>query len=324
MLFSFIIHLQKQYPDARKETRLPRNIKHRISYAKVETWYINESWYCLQWHNAKHTLLYSIELDAREKLHLPVEIQQPDIHWQYALQGGYNLVKVPKVKTVLQCGQKHMIRGEHGQFTVEVHAGRHSIVGFNVASSWLTRYPEELNIAAQHMPGMLLPDKLYQSEPTPISEQELAELHYLLGLAPSKHIKQDSQIYLPITNLVDLHQEDSDSLLSPIHKKVLAVQHYIQKRISSDQAVPPIVEIAELFGISNSHLSRAHTSIHGSTIQAYIQDQKLERAVALLRMKMPIKDIAHKLGYSDGSAFRKAFVRKFGICPSEFTPPPIE
>lgn len=324
MLLSFIIHLQERYPNARKETRLPKNINHRIPYAQVETYYIDASWYCLQWHNAKHAFIYSIEVNTKEKLYLPVEILHPDIHWQYALRGGYEVVGHNKTTTVLQMGQKHMIRGERGKFEVEVALGQHWIVGFNVASNWLTRYPADLNIAVHDFPYMLLQDKLYQSEQTRISDHERAEIYHLLGLAPSKHIKQDSQIYMPITNLIDLRQMTSDSLLTPIHKKVLAVQYYIRQRIDSDQPIPPIREIANLFGINNEYLSRSHKAIHGSSIQAYIQHQKLERSVVLLQLKMPIKDIAHKTGYSDSSAFRKAFVSRYGVSPSRYTAPPIK
>lgn len=319
MIPGFMIHLGAIYSAIAKSNKLPKEVSYRIPYAQVDSWYKDRyNWCCMQWHNAKHVYLYSIELQLSERTRIAVDINHPDTHWQYALQGGYSLVGPDGAIPVLEEGCKHLLRGAPGHLQVDVDAGRHWIVGFHVAASWLGRYPEELAIDEQHISRELQHGILYQSAPTAISELDRAELYYLLGLGPSRHILQDSQIYLPISKLVEQMQTPDDTALSPVQNKVQAVRYYITQLIDTDQAIPSISALADRFGIDKNYLGRRHQLLHGESLATYIFDQKQDRALVLLAKKKPISDISHLLGYSHSSAFRKAFIKKHGICPSEY------
>lgn len=56
-----------------------------------------------------------------------------------------------------------------------------------------------------------------------------------------------------------------------------------------------------------------------SSYQIILSDVKSERAANLLcNTKLPIEEIANRVGFSDGANFRRAFVKWTGVPPSEF------
>ncbi|MCY4779644.1 helix-turn-helix transcriptional regulator [Sphingobacterium sp. UT-1RO-CII-1] len=93
---------------------------------------------------------------------------------------------------------------------------------------------------------------------------------------------------------------------------------YIRRCIKNDQPVPPIGTIAEQFCIDKDYLARRYRSLQGSTLLEYINRVKQERALELLEQKIAIKDIAHRLGYSDLSSFSRAFKAAHGLSPSQY------
>ena len=319
MIPSFILHLGAINPAIQKSNRLPREISYRIPYAQADSWYGDKNnWSCIQWYNAKHVYLYSIELQTTERRRISVDINHPDIHWQYALKGGYSIPDLHGPVPVLQEGYKQMLRGAPGHLEVEVDKGRHWVVGFNVAASWLGRYPDDLFIGEQYIAREVECDILYQSIPIPITDLDRAELYYLLGLSPSQHILQDSQIYLPISKLVEQMQTLDDATLSPIQNKVQAVKHYIQQCIATNEQVPAISTLADTFCTDKNYLSRMYRSVEKESLAYAIYRLKQERAAELLLKKIPISSIAEQLGYSDSAAFRKAFKKYHKVYPSSY------
>lgn len=318
MIPSFIIHFNKILPYFKEEGKRPKNVSQYVAYATSHTWHDEESWCNIQFFNGKHIYLYSIEIETTKKLHIPVEIILPDTHWQFAMKGGYGLPTAKGTTPILAQGQKHLIRGTNNKFDVEISEGTHWLVGFNIAGSWLGRYPDELPLDDYYMAHEVGHNMLYQSEPLPINDFDLAEIYYMLGLAPSKHILQDSQVYLPVTKLVDHIHSNEKSRLTPLETKVAAIEHYIRQCIQNDQYVPAISTIAAQFGIDKDYLGRLYHSLRGTSLNSYINTLKQERAVELLFLKKTTTKIAYILGYSDVSSFSRAFKAMYGVSPSQY------
>ena len=58
---------------------------------------------------------------------------------------------------------------------------------------------------------------------------------------------------------------------------------------------------------------------YGITVNTYITEARLERAIYLLiEGNMNINEIAAETGFSDQSYFSKVFLSKYGISPSEY------
>lgn len=71
--------------------------------------------------------------------------------------------------------------------------------------------------------------------------------------------------------------------------------------------------------ISPGHLSRLLRERYGVGFQQYIQGERLERAARLLRTsRLPIRDVAARVGYADLSRFAQHFRRRFGTTPLRY------
>lgn len=85
------------------------------------------------------------------------------------------------------------------------------------------------------------------------------------------------------------------------------------------EALPTLLELAELAGISTGHLQRAFKQSAGCTLGEHIRDVRLERARALLSgTSLMIKEIALRLGFSSQYGFTVAFQRGSGETPSAY------
>jgi AraC family transcriptional regulator len=82
---------------------------------------------------------------------------------------------------------------------------------------------------------------------------------------------------------------------------------------------PTTTELAQSFGISRSHLSRAFAATSGTTLAEYAATLRIERAKALMRSgDRSMQQIAEQLGFATASAFSVAFRRATGGSPSRF------
>ena len=78
-------------------------------------------------------------------------------------------------------------------------------------------------------------------------------------------------------------------------------------------------DLATLAGISRRHLSRAFKQSSGQTIHEYVEQIRLEKAMALLaETDLMMKDIAFRLGFSSACSFSVAFRRAAGETPQGF------
>ena len=81
---------------------------------------------------------------------------------------------------------------------------------------------------------------------------------------------------------------------------------------------PSLEDLAREVGLSRSSLCAGFRQILGQSAFEYIQDRRMERALALLsETQDPITEVAHAVGYSHLSSFTVAVQRRFGMSPSE-------
>lgn len=322
MLTSFIIHFKKRYPGARSESRLPQDVSHRLAYAKVHTWYEENSWLSIQHCDTKHVYFYYLEVNTAIPLYLPVEVTSADVHWQFALQGGYGLQHYGATVPILQAGYHHRLYAEPQHFVTEVGIGRHIIVGFNIAKSWLKRYSDTLHIHTQDMGITLIPEKLYQEKPGQIDDFMLAELYILMQLPDAPHLMLDSSIYMSVARLVALEIEQRERTLlatnDPMLMKIRAIHTYIDQLILNHQPIPLLTEVAMRFHIDFNQLYREHKRLMGFHLNEYVNSKKLEHSVTLLQLGRHTSEIAFLLHYSDVSSFSRAFKTKYGLSPTQY------
>jgi len=95
----------------------------------------------------------------------------------------------------------------------------------------------------------------------------------------------------------------------------------IQERIeaSLDRGYPNLSELAELCGISQSHLMRTFKASTGWQIQKYIAEERLKAAkVMLVEERCSCKEVSSRLGFGSPAYFTTAFRRMTGKTPTEY------
>ncbi len=81
-----------------------------------------------------------------------------------------------------------------------------------------------------------------------------------------------------------------------------------------------IADIAKSIHISEYHFHRIYSKYSKETINQFISRVKLERSAILLvtNSKLTITEIAYLYGYSESSAYCRAFKKHFKISPTKY------
>jgi transcriptional regulator GlxA family with amidase domain len=80
-----------------------------------------------------------------------------------------------------------------------------------------------------------------------------------------------------------------------------------------------VSELAERAAMSPRNFARVFLRETGSTPARYLDQLRLERALALLEeSSLPIGSIALKSGFSGEEQFRRTFIRQKGVTPSDY------
>ncbi len=91
---------------------------------------------------------------------------------------------------------------------------------------------------------------------------------------------------------------------------------FLDKRFKKDISIKDIEEVSFY---SYRNINRIFFALHHETIGKHIKRIKLEKAAQYLKYSdILISDIAFNMGYSDVSAFSKAFKNQFNCSPSQF------
>lgn len=104
----------------------------------------------------------------------------------------------------------------------------------------------------------------------------------------------------------------TDALRSSPH--LYDAEAFIRERIGENLRVE---QIADEVGISRMHLLRLFKVEHGMSVQQFIRDLRVNEAKRLLTTtNMPIKEIAHRVGFSDPQHFNKVVRWNTGYSPT--------
>lgn len=96
----------------------------------------------------------------------------------------------------------------------------------------------------------------------------------------------------------------------------IKIKKFIEENIYKELSLEIV---AEGLHISAGHLSRVFKAKTGTTFSNYVTELKLQCAVRLLQEgKLPVKDVAARLGYHSVHHFIKIFREKYGYTPKEY------
>jgi AraC family transcriptional regulator len=122
------------------------------------------------------------------------------------------------------------------------------------------------------------------------------------------------QLTVEIIRALKLRREvpaDHVGGLAPWHLRL------IRQRLSSEDALPNLDELANLCDMTVRHLSRAFRSETGQTIGKHIEAAMVDRANHMLGSGNSVRKVSLALGYATSGSFAAAFRRATGLLPSE-------
>lgn len=109
---------------------------------------------------------------------------------------------------------------------------------------------------------------------------------------------------------------DSSPLVSSTDPRIRSVIEFIARNPAHH---PSLTELAELAGVSESHLRKLFVRETGLAPLSFVQRLKINQAkLRLQETSERISDIAYQLGYEDANYFTRLFKRTTGYAPAEF------
>ena len=92
--------------------------------------------------------------------------------------------------------------------------------------------------------------------------------------------------------------------------------NYIEFHIQEDL---DLKTLAERFSVSGGYLSRRFKQEVGITLTEYVNQKRIERAQALLKVtELPVNEVAATVGILDGNYFSRLFHKQTGMSPSAY------
>ena len=122
-----------------------------------------------------------------------------------------------------------------------------------------------------------------------------------------KHLVLINRIYASGSTAPDRTEATRDP-------KIGAVLSYINENLGRELSVD---ELAEQAYLSRYHFMRLFKAQTGSTVHAYVRQKRLLYAARLIREGESAARAAAESGFSDYSAFHRAFRESFGISPGQ-------
>jgi hypothetical protein len=115
---------------------------------------------------------------------------------------------------------------------------------------------------------------------------------------------------------LNLYISSSKSFTTSLEKDDfnVAALHVELLQITTD--IPTLSEIAGKYNVSPAKLNQAFIKKYGQSIFSFLSNQRLDQAhQALCETDIPMKTLAHKIGYSHVNHFIMSFKKKFGVTP---------
>ena len=77
-------------------------------------------------------------------------------------------------------------------------------------------------------------------------------------------------------------------------------------------------QMAREMAMSRSKLFTLMKEATGKGVMEFVRDIRLDYAAQKLKEGVPVSEIAYSCGFSEASSFRRSFIKKFGMTPSQY------
>lgn len=147
--------------------------------------------------------------------------------------------------------------------------------------------------------------------------REIIRLHKLLGGKGTK-LEKEYLLLETLSRLIQSHALEKplipsiDNCNVPLDPVCDYMKHHLSENLSLE-------ELARVGCLSPFHMARLFTREIGVPPHVYQVQLRLNKALELLRSGKPVSEVALETGFFDQSHFTRAFKKKFGITPGQYS-----
>jgi AraC-like DNA-binding protein len=106
---------------------------------------------------------------------------------------------------------------------------------------------------------------------------------------------------------------------APSRRDAARLKEARERLVAEMDAPPTVTELARAAGMNEAALNAGFRALFGGSVYEVLRDERLEHArLALETTDIPVKQIAHGVGYSHVTNFISAFARRYGRPPVQF------
>lgn len=148
------------------------------------------------------------------------------------------------------------------------------------------------------------------------SAKQVQELHTSL-IDDTSPLQSESMLLSLLTNLVKKYADIrfSEKLVGKENKAVERAKEFIHANWSQGVTLS---QLAETTGLSRYYFLRMFSQVVGIPPHAYLESVRLSHAKQLIKVGLPLHDVAYAAGFSDQSHFTNRFKQFLGITPGQY------
>ena len=210
---------------------------------------------------------------------------------------------------------------------VEQHYNKERLTFVNVEiePDWLSAFLQAEQFDGADIRHLLFKGDDWKAAVYPTVTPAMRSLAYQLWNPPSQGIAKRLYLQSKVLELLALHLDlvsgktaQSVEALG-LKPETIESLHHAKEIFTREFEHPPmLLALAKTVGVSDRTLRRGFKSLFGTTITAYVMQQRMQQAHRLLReRKWTVTQVARMVGYSQLGHFSAAFKRQFGITPRE-------
>lgn len=122
-----------------------------------------------------------------------------------------------------------------------------------------------------------------------------------------------AQLLIHITRVLSSAPSGMSSRAAQRYQDVMKIYEYISAHLKEPLSVS---ELAELFFMDKNTLTRRFKHVTGMTPAECVRRKRLDAAYTMITHGAAVTEACHECGFSDYSAFYRAFKQTFGLSPS--------
>ncbi len=179
---------------------------------------------------------------------------------------------------------------------------------------------EEIQIFKSNLQQLINPKESFVDGPrfymTPDMQQAVSKIFDTTYKGATRMLFLKSQVTELLAHFFALISSAKTQILKDKDtEKLYQAKEIISNRL---EAPPTLQELSKLIGLNNYKLKKNFKELFGVPVFKYLQNERLNKAHKLLTTSdKNIQEVAWFVGYESLSSFSNAFVKKFGIRPSQ-------